>query len=57
MSDEEMEKAREAVEKRSEQTDVLGEEVRKVAARLRHQRTENHFGPLIWAALRGESDV
>lgn len=29
--------------------------VRDVARRLARQREENHFGPLIWAALRGES--
>ena len=30
--------------------------VRDVVRRLAVQREENHFGPVIWAALRGESD-
>lgn len=30
--------------------------VHDVARRLAHQREVNHFGPIIWAALRGESD-
>ncbi|WP_421648046.1 DUF7620 family protein [Nocardiopsis alba] len=33
------------------------EEVQEVTNRLLRQREQNHFGPLIWAALRGEPDV
>ncbi|MGW9447046.1 DUF7620 family protein [Bacillus mobilis] len=44
-------------EEASAQTRALDEEVHDVAARLRHQRTQNNFGPLIWAALQGETDV
>ena len=32
------------------------EEVREVVNSLRRQRQQNHFGPLIWAALRGEAE-
>lgn len=32
------------------------EEVRQVVDGLRRQRQQNHFGPLIWAALRGEAE-
>lgn len=32
-------------------------QVRSVARRLARQREENHFGPLIWAALRGDTDA
>ncbi|WP_449657178.1 DUF7620 family protein [Streptomonospora wellingtoniae] len=30
--------------------------VRDVVRRLAAQREQNHFGPVIWRALRGESD-
>lgn len=33
------------------------EEIREVTSRLRRQREQNHFGPLVWAALRGEPDA
>lgn len=57
VTDEEMSEFRERTEEGVELVRALDDEVRDVVARLRRQRQENHFGPLIWAALRGESDV
>lgn len=57
VTDAELQQARQRAEEGAEQADAVDEQVRDVAARLRSQRAENHFGPLIWAALRGESDV
>ncbi|MFL1427140.1 MULTISPECIES: DUF7620 family protein [unclassified Nocardiopsis] len=57
ITDEEITAARDRAEEGVRQARALDAEVREVVARLRRQREENHFGPLIWAALRGESDV
>lgn len=48
---------RERTEASVARTRAVDSDVHDVVARLRRQRQENHFGPLIWAALRGESDV
>lgn len=53
----EVAEARERAEEGVELTRALDREVREVARRLLRQREQNNFGPLIWAALRGESDV
>jgi len=50
----EVAQARERTEKGVARTRALDPEVRDIAARLKIQRTENHFGPLIWQALTGE---
>ena len=57
VSDAEMQQIRERSEEGASQARARDEEVRDVAARLLRQRQQNHFGPLIWAALRGENDV
>ena len=57
LSDEEMRLIRERTEEGVQQARARDDEVREVAARLLRQREENHFGPLIWAALRGEPDA
>lgn len=45
---------------RSNQDDATArardKEVREVASNLLRQRQQNHFGPLVWAALRGEAE-
>ncbi|GAA1454108.1 DUF7620 family protein [Nocardiopsis tropica] len=53
----ELVQAREEADADTARTAEVDKQVRDIVARLRRQRTENHFGPLIWAALRGESDV
>lgn len=57
VSREELVRVREESQERAAHTAAQEKEVRTVVARLRHQRTENHFGPMIWSALRGEPDV
>lgn len=54
---EEITQIRQRTERGAEEARAIDREVRDVVRRLRVQREENHFGPLIWAALRGESDV
>ena len=54
--DEEMKVLRERTEAGQALAEERDPEVREVSTRLRWQRETNHFGPLIWAALRGETD-
>lgn len=53
----EVHEMQERTDRGAEQDKARDEEIREVTSRLRRQREENHFGPLIWAALRGEPDV
>lgn len=53
----EVHELQELTERGTEQDKARDAEIREVTSRLRRQREQNHFGPLIWAALRGESDV
>lgn len=57
VSDEELTRIRRRTDEGAAQARAIDGEVRDIAARLKYQREENHFGPIIWAALRGESDV
>jgi len=57
VTEEEITELAKRTEKGAEQARRRDGEVRDVVRRLAAQREENHFGPLVWAAIRGESDV
>jgi len=46
--------AREDADADTARTAEVDKQVRDIVARLRRQRTENNFGPMIWQALTGE---
>lgn len=56
VSEEEAHAARRAAERALAQARLRDGSVRDVANRLAAQRETNHFGPMIWRALRGEGD-
>lgn len=56
MSDDEMTALQNRTDRDRATVHARDEEVRDVSSRLRAQREQNHFGPLIWAALRGEAE-
>ncbi len=56
VSDDEMNELRDRTAQDKAKVHARDEEVREVSLRLRAQREQNHFGPLVWAALRGEAE-
>lgn len=54
VTDEELSQLRDRSEQDGAKARAREKEVHDVASRLHWQRHQNHFGPLIWQALRGE---
>lgn len=57
VTSEEIHELAERTERGVQQARDRDDEIRDVTSRLRRQREQNHFGPLIWSALQGEPDV
>ncbi|KOX10152.1 hypothetical protein [Nocardiopsis sp. NRRL B-16309] len=57
VTEEEVAQIRELTERATAQTQERQAEVSDVVRRLTGLRDRNNFGPMVWAALRGESDV
>ncbi|WP_435110151.1 DUF7620 family protein [Nocardiopsis synnemataformans] len=57
ITDEEITQIRQRSDQGVAEARARDEEVRDISRRLKRQREQNNFGPLVWAALRGETDV